>query len=196
MKLSINPLFASALIIAASTTTTVNAANPQDAFFEKLKTLCNKSFAGEVTVDSSKSSSFANKPLKMHVRTCEENKIEIPFYVGSNASRTWIITKSAKGLTLKHDHRHRDGSEDTLTQYGGHTIDEGWAQVQSFPADDFSKSLFVENGIPDSIDNTWQLYIYPDKFTYRLKREGREFSAVFDLTKTIDTPPAPWSDRK
>jgi hypothetical protein len=76
--------------------------------------------------------------------------------------------------------------------YGGHTVDAGWSQVQSFPADQYSKMLFVDQGIPQSIDNIWQMYIYADKFSYRLVRQGREFRVDFDLTKEIKVPNAPW----
>ncbi len=164
----------------------------QDAFFNAISALCGKAFSGKVTVDNQPSDSFANKKLIMHVRRCSETQLQIPFHVGDDASRTWVITKTGSGLSLKHDHRHSDGTEDVLTQYGGHTVDGGWAQVQSFPADQYSKELFVENAIPQSVGNTWQIYIYPDKFTYRLIRQGREFRVDFDLTRPVDAPPAPW----
>lgn len=64
--------------------------------------------------------------------------------------------------------------------------------MQSFPADEYSKQLFVQQGIPQSIGNTWQMYIYPEQFTYRLVREGREFRVDFDLTKPVTAPKAPW----
>ncbi|KKM20915.1 hypothetical protein LCGC14_1640630, partial [marine sediment metagenome] len=75
---------------------------------------------------------------------------------------------------------------------GGHTVDAGFASVQSFPADQYSKELFVSQGIPQSMGNTWQMYIYPETFTYRLIRQGREFRVDFDLTKPITPPAAPW----
>ncbi len=31
--------------------------------------------------------------------------------------------------------------------YGGHALDAGWERVQSFPADQYSKELFVKHGI-------------------------------------------------
>jgi hypothetical protein len=166
--------------------------NSQDAFFNSLKKLCNKAFIGKVTVDNAPPSSFHTSKLVMHVRRCSENELQIPFHVGDDASRTWIITKTGSGLSLKHDHRHKDGSHDISTMYGGHTLDGGWPQVQSFPADQYSKELFVAQGIPQSIDNTWQMYIYPEKFTYRLTRAGREFRVDFDLTQAITPPKAPW----
>ncbi|WP_462156654.1 hypothetical protein [Pseudoalteromonas sp. GB56] len=163
-----------------------------DAFFNNIKTHCGKAFEGKVTVDNAGPSSFSEAKLVMHVRRCNDRELQIPFHVGDDASRTWIITKTGSGLSLKHDHRHEDGSDDVSTMYGGHTLDAGFANVQSFPADQYSKELFVSQGIPQSIGNTWQMYIYPEKFTYRLVREGREFRVDFDLTKPITPPTAPW----
>ena len=37
-------------------------------------------------------------------------------FTSQNRSRTWVISRNAAGLRLKHDHRHEDGSEDKLTQ--------------------------------------------------------------------------------
>ena len=164
----------------------------QDAYFNNIKQYCGKAFSGQVTVDNAPSSSFSNKALIMHVRKCSDSELQIPFHVGEDSSRTWIITKTGSGLSLKHDHRHKDGSSDKSTMYGGHTLDAGWAQVQSFPADQYSKELFVSLGIPQSNGNTWQMYIYPKQFTYRMVREGREFRVDFDLTKEITPPKAPW----
>lgn len=182
------------------TATTATAAQPaplvsiatHDAFFEQIRALCGKAFAGEVTVDTAGPSSFSEKPLVMFVRKCTDSELQVPFYVGDDASRTWIITKTGSGLSLKHDHRHEDGSFDDSTMYGGHTIDAGYDHVQSFPADAYSKQLFVEQGIPESVGNTWQMFVYPEKFSYRLIRQGREFRVDFDLTKAIAAPDAPW----
>ena len=163
-----------------------------DNFFNSIKAHCGKAFQGQVTIDNASGDGFANKKLIMHVRNCSDEKLEIPFHVGDDASRTWIITKTGSGLSLKHDHRHQDGSNDESTMYGGHTIDAGWAQVQSFPADEYSKQLFVKTGIPQSAGNTWQMFIYPEKFSYRLIRQGREFRVDFDLKNPTPPPAAPW----
>ncbi|NVK23510.1 MAG: hypothetical protein HWE10_01155 [Gammaproteobacteria bacterium] len=163
-----------------------------DAFFDAIRAHCGKAYAGKVTVDNAPSNAFSNKKLVMFVRRCNSVELQIPFYVGDDASRTWIIKKTGSGLSLKHDHRHEDGSFDELTMYGGHTIDAGFSQVQSFPADQYSKELFVKAGIPQSVTNTWQMFIYPQKFSYRLIREGREFRVDFDLSKPIQNPAAPW----
>lgn len=180
------------LILPAIARSDISSIPSHDAFFKSISSLCGKAFSGTVTVDNDPGDSFANKKLVMHVRRCNETQLQISFHVGDDASRTWVITKTGSGLSLKHDHRHSDGTEDSLSQYGGHTVDAGWPQVQSFPADQFSKELFVDNAIPQSIGNTWQMYIYPDRFTYRLIRQGREFRVDFDLTEPVDTPPTPW----
>ncbi|SFC81487.1 hypothetical protein [Pseudoalteromonas denitrificans] len=166
--------------------------NTQDQFFNALSQHCGKAFLGKVTVGGSDNDSFSKNELIMHVRHCNKTQIQIPFHVGADASRTWLITKTGSGLSLKHDHRHKNGLPDESTMYGGHTNTAGWAQAQSFPADQYSKELFIKTGIPQSIGNTWHMYIYPKKFTYRLTREGREFNVDFDLTKSITPPPAPW----
>lgn len=165
-----------------------------DAFFDQLRQLCGKAFEGKVVVDTPKSGGFEGR-LLMHVRSCSDSQIQIPFHVGDNHSRTWIIRKTGSGLSLKHDHRHADGSFDAQTMYGGHTLDAGWAQMQSFPADQYSKELFTKLGTPQSNTNVWQMMIYPDFFAYRLIREGREFRVNFDLKNPVLAPPAPWGYR-
>ncbi len=162
-----------------------------NTFFDKIAHHCGKAFAGKVVFDNDPSPTF-EQDLVMHVRKCSEHELQVPFHVGEDASRTWIITKTGSGLSLKHDHRKNDGSHDELTMYGGHTSDAGYSHAQSFPADQYSKELFVASGIPQSIGNTWQMFIYDDKFTYRLTREGRDFRVDFDLTQPVKVPSAPW----
>jgi hypothetical protein len=162
-----------------------------NAFFDAIAKHCGKAFEGKVVFDNDPSPAFDNK-LVMHVRACSDSELQIPFHVGDDASRTWIITKTGSGLSLKHDHRKKDGSDDALTMYGGHTLDAGYNNVQSFPADAYSKLLFVNLEIPQSVGNTWQMYVYDDKFVYRLIRQGREFRVQFDLNKPVSLPRTPW----
>ena len=162
-----------------------------DAFFNAIKTHCGKAFQGKVSKDNV-GNTFGDAKLVMHVRKCTDSEIQIPFHVGDDASRTWILTKTGAGLMLKHDHRNEDGSFHSSTMYGGHTVDEGFPKVQSFPADVYSKSLFIESGIAASTDNVWQMMIYPSRFSYRLIRPAREVQVDFDLETPIATPSAPW----
>ncbi len=126
----------------------------------------------------------------MHVRECSDGEIRIPFHVGDDRSRTWVITRSPDGLRLKHDHRLTDGSEDEVTQYGGDTRDTGTVEWQEFAADAHTAQL-----LPASATNIWTVEVVPGQlFAYALRREGtdRRFRVEFDLTQPVPTPPAPW----
>lgn len=167
--------------------------SPQDAFFDHLSALCGQAFAGRVTTTDAADAAMASEVLVMHVRECSADEIRVPFHVGGNRSRTWVITRTSDGLRLKHDHRHEDGSEDVLTQYGGDTIAPGSGSRQEFPADAYSKQLFLANGAAVSIDNVWAMEITPGQaFVYELRRPNRHFRVAFDLTAPIMPPPPPW----
>ncbi len=175
-------------------------ATPAHAFFTGLSALCGKAYAGRVVVDTPTPANdpFAGKPLVMHVRECSADVIRIPFHVGDDRSRTWVVTRTASALRLKHDHRHQDGSEDAVTQYGGDIVDAGTAQRQAFPADAASKAMFLRERLAVSVDNTWAIEWVPGRsFTYELSRpNGRLFRVEFDLTSTVAAPPPPWGAAK
>lgn len=175
------------------------SAAPADRFLAALATHCGHAFAGRVLVDtpvSATPSAFAGKPLVMHVRGCDDpaRELRVPFHVGDDHSRTWVLTRTATGLRLKHDHRHADGSADALTQYGGATIDAGGASRQEFPVDAESIALFKRLGSTASLSNTWAMEIQPGRsVVYELSRPGgRLFRVEFDLTQPVALPPAPW----
>jgi hypothetical protein len=160
----------------------------QESFWNSLQRLCGLSFAGRLVEGNPSDSVFANSPVQMHVRQCGEGEIRIPLHVGENRSRTWIVTRTTSGLRLKHDHRHEDGSEDEITQYGGDTRDPGTATSQEFHADAHTAAL-----IPYAATNIWSMAIDPgQRFTYGLRREGRRFRVEFDLTRPVPAPPDPW----
>lgn len=182
------------LIVACTTSKPVNisatAKNNQQQFWDQLEKICGKSFAGEVVAAPANDTTFKNKLLVMHVRSCNENVIRVPFMVGENRSRTWVFSKENEMLKLKHDHRHSDGTEDSITQYGGITTNTGLSSLQVFPADQFTTQL-----LPAAATNVWWVELVEGKyFTYNLRRMGtdRWFSVRFDLSKEIETPPAPW----
>lgn len=169
-------------------------AAPQDLFFAQLTSLCGKAFEGRIASPAvSADASFAGKTLIMHVRDCSSDTIRIPFHVGEDRSRTWVVTRTAEGLRLKHDHRHEDGSADALTQYGGDTASPGTANRQEFPADSYSKELFVRGNIPQSTANVWAMEVWGSRlFAYELRRPSRFFRVEFDLSRPVATPPTPW----
>lgn len=166
------------------------AASEQDAFWASLQRLCGQAYAGTVVNPAAADSGFIGKTLVMHVRQCSPGEIRIPFHVGENRSRTWVLTRTDGGLRLKHDHRHEDGSEDAITQYGGDTRGPGTPSTQEFYADAHTATL-----IPAAVTNVWTVEVIPgQRFAYALRREGtdRRFRVEFDLTRPVAAPPAPW----
>jgi len=165
---------------------------PQYEFFDALSKHCGKSYAGKVISSDPQDADWAKETLIMHVRDCSDTEIKIPLHVGENRSRTWIISQTHGGLTLKHDHRHEDGKPDAVTMYGGTTDSLGKPTQQSFPADNFSKELFKRKGLEVSVDNIWSITLADGTFTYALARPNRDFRASFDLSKPVKTPPPVW----
>ena len=165
---------------------------PADAFMARLQALCGRAFAGRIVIEDPADASFAGQRLVMHVRQCSANELRIPFHVGDDRSRTWIVTRTATGLRLKHDHRHADGSSDELTMYGGDTAEPGTAMRQTFPVDAESIALFTRTGRSVSNTNIWSIETTADAFTYGLSRAGRDFRMTFDYSQPITPPPAPW----
>jgi hypothetical protein len=169
----------------------VAVASPQDEFWSRLRALCGQAFEGRVVEGTAPGdAAFAGQRLVMHVRACGADEIRIPFHVGTDRSRTWVLTRTATGLRLKHDHRHEDGTPDRVTQYGGDTADAGTAARQDFPADALTAEL-----IPAARTNIWTVAVEPGAtFVYALRREaeGRRFRVEFDLTRPVGAPPAPW----
>lgn len=168
------------------------ASAEQAAFWSSLESMCGQAYTGLLIENEPPSPDFEGKELIMHVRECSENEIRVPFFVGDDRSRTWVFTPSKEGtaLRLKHDHRHADGTEDEVTQYGGDTADVGTATSQSFPADAFTAEL-----VPAAATNTWTVELVPgDLFAYQLRRAGtdRRFRVEFDLRVATDTPEPPW----
>jgi hypothetical protein len=122
--------------------------------------------------------------MMVQVRDCTATQVRMPLAVGEDRSRTWVVTRTADGLTLKHDHRHADGTEDALSQYGGSTAAAGRSDRQEFPVDAFSRELFLRQNAPASVANTWALEIRPGALmAYELNRPGRRFRVEFDLTR-------------
>ena len=168
-----------------------------DQFLSRLAMRCGESFEGRIIANTPplESDPFVGQRLVMHVRECSPEEVRIPFHVGDDHSRTWILTRTDTGLRLKHDHRKPDGSDDAVTMYGGDTATVGTPVRQEFPVDDLSIELFLREDLPASVTNVWAMEIEPEtRFLYELAREaeGRLFQVEFDLTTPVGTPPTPW----
>jgi hypothetical protein len=163
-------------------------ADTVDDFWSNLQDLCGKAFEGSLI--ASPDGDMVGETLVMHVRECSDEEIRIPFHVGHNRSRTWVLTREGERIRLKHDHRLRDGTPESITMYGGLSPNRGSANAQIFPAGDMTVAQ-----LPDNYPNVWVMEVYPeDRFVYYVRRQVTEryYHVEFDLTEPVDTPPAPW----
>lgn len=162
--------------------------SPSKLFWDTLQSHCGKAYEGFLEIPK-EDEAFGGKKLVMHLRACSEDTIKIPFFVGADKSRTWILTMKDGLISLKHDHRRDDGTEDEITYYGGTATNVGQSDLQFFPADAHTQTM-----IPAAATNVWWITIDNKTFTYNLQRLGtdRLFKVVMDLSKPIKTPEAPW----
>jgi hypothetical protein len=172
------------------------ALSPQEAFFDAVRERCGMAYEGRLVTTDPADADMAGARLVMHVRECAGAEIRIPFHVGEDRSRTWVLSRTRDGLRLKHDHRHEDGSSDVLTMYGGDTSSAGTVTRQEFPADQFSKDLFLREGRAVSVDNVWAIEIDSARFAYELRRPNRHFRVEFDLAAPVPSPPPPWGEER
>jgi hypothetical protein len=163
------------------------AADPRAVFMARLNALCGQRFEGRVVTTDPADADFRDNRLLMHVRDCAADEVGIPFAVGEDRSRRWIITRTGTGLRLKHDHRDPDGVIHGYHMYGGDTASAGTAERQEFPVDQESIEQFVAGGATVSTTNVWAVEVHPGRmFAYELRRpEGRFMRVEFDLTKPV-----------
>jgi hypothetical protein len=193
MKLITRMVLIPCFIVAATSAVQAQADPPNTVFWKELQKLCGKAFSGAVAAAPADDTTFKDKALVMHVRSCEKDHIRIPFVVGEDRSRTWVLTVRDNRILLKHDHRHQDGSADKVTMYGGWTTNVGMPTRQVFPAD---QETF--NVIPAAAPNVWWIELIPgEHFSYNLRRMGSEryFSIKFDLKTPVKVPAAPWGSK-
>lgn len=171
MRTSIQRGFMSiAFISVSSMLVFAGEVTPQAAFFKNISQLCGARFEGESVFPEDPGDAFRDQRLVAEIESCTDTVIRIPFAVGEDTSRTWVLSRVAEGLELKHDHRHADGSADDITMYGGTSKRSGTALSQSFPADHYTANL-----IPAAASNEWFLTLSPDfkELTYYLERDGK-----------------------
>lgn len=186
------PVLILCLITACSNDARVDReATPSHSFLSRISAHCGNAFEGRVVSNDEVDASFASEQLIMHVRECADDEVRVPFHVGDDHSRTWVISSIDDGLRLKHDHRHEDGEEDSVTQYGGDS-NIITANRAEFPVDQFSIDMFNREGLTASVTNVWAVEITDKLFAYELRRENRFFRVEFDLSKAIAPPPPPW----
>lgn len=167
----------------------------QEDFWQSITNMKGKSFKGELVVGTEASDEqFMSGEAVMYVWKASKDEIRIPFHIGDDHSRTWVLRKTESGLQLKHDHRKPGGMDDKVTQYGGDTKMKGTPLRQEFHADKYTGDL-----LPASAKNIWAMEIEPGKrFVYELRREheDRFFRVEFDLSTEVKTPPPAWGDEE
>jgi hypothetical protein len=140
-----------------------------DSFMATLRAMCGQRFEGGQTYAVDPNNEFANKIISTEV-ICSTADVRMPVKVGEDRSRTWIFTRPAAGLELRHDHRHADGTPDRVTMYGGMAQPGGTARSQAFLADAYTARL-----VPGADTNLWTVTVSENGavLTYRLERHAR-----------------------
>jgi hypothetical protein len=73
----------------------------QKAFFNNIRKMCGQRFEGVTEFPQNADHPMVGKKLLMFVESCTEKEIRIPFHVGDDKSRTWILTFGEQGLLFK-----------------------------------------------------------------------------------------------
>jgi hypothetical protein len=172
------------------------SAAPQDAFWNNLRRHCGSAFRGRLTLEPPGDEMLTGtEELVVHFRECSDTEIKAPFHIEKEAtsswdrSRTWVFTRTDRGLELRHDHRRADGEPDEDTWYGGHTREAGTGQRQEF--------IYAERTAADGSLLGWRVEIVPgERYTYGTIRGGEwTWRVDFDLRQAVPNPPAPWGHR-
>lgn len=153
------------------------------AFLMNLRELCGNSYYGRQVYRSHHGESWAERVMIMHVESCGEDHVHIPFHVDDDQSRTWMFFAEEGRLVFRHQHLNTDGTHEEGSMYGGYADDNGDSLVQYFPADEYTGSV-----IEDGIGNLWTVAIDPltREFSYRLDRDGeKRFEIIFDLSSPV-----------
>lgn len=153
----------------------------QLAFFERMMSFCGESFPGSIP-EGQPTRGFTDE-MVAHFGPCSDDEIRIPFHVGEDESRTWILTLEEDGLLFKHDHRYPDGTPEEMTNYGGWADESGSQFGQAFPADE--ETIALRDNLRSHI---WKFTFDEDEnvLSYSLYLyENHYFTAEFDLTAPL-----------
>ncbi len=163
----------------------------QDAFWARWLPHCGKAYSGAISdVTPYYRDGVVGREMVMHVLECGEGRIHAAFHIDDNRSRNWILTRVGGTIRLKHDHRHEDGTEEEITQYGGDAPVPGLPHRQIFPADAHTAGI-----LPDRADNFWFFDFLDDEtlqYGVHWPRFGHSIRIEFDLSTEVPVPPLPW----
>jgi hypothetical protein len=163
----------------------------QQAFWDGLVAHCGNSYSGWIDdVTPYYEGSTQYETIVADFRECGDERIHIAMHMDDDRSRNWILTREDGTILLKHDHRNEDGTEEEISQYGGYAPVPGLAHRQIFWADDHTADI-----LPERWDNFWFMeFMGDDIFAYGVHwpEQGHSIRIYFDLSETVETPPAPW----
>ena len=162
------PVLAAACL-AAGCAATRAPVDTRDGFMATLQGMCGQRFEGAQAYAIDPKNDFVGKKISTQV-VCTPAGVRMPVLVGEDRSRTWIFTRGAAGLELRHDHRHPDGTPDAVTMYGGLAQAGGTARSQAFLADAHTARL-----VPGAETNVWTVSFSEDGnvLSYRLDRHAK-----------------------
>jgi hypothetical protein len=170
--------------------------DPQTLFWERLQALCGLAYPGRVTTTEPGDRQLAAARLVLHVARCGPGEVRIAFHASQDASRVWVIARTARGLSLTHIERDENGREQVRSHYGGGTLSPGSARRQLFPADARTRALFRREDIAEAGNNVWSVEIVPGQsFVYAIDRPGRHLHVAFDLSRPVRAPGPAWGER-
>lgn len=162
-----------------------------EAFWAALATHCGQAYAGRLS-DATPyySATLGGRTPVIHFFRCSDTLMHVAFHLDDDRSRNWILTRVGGTIRLKHDHRHEDGTEDSITQYGGDAPSPGLPTRQIFQADSHTATI-----LPMRRDNFWFMDLVDAgtlEYGVHWPRYGHSVRFTFDLTQPIPAPPAPW----
>lgn len=163
----------------------------QRAFWQQLQRLCGQAFPGRISdVTEYYREAIGGRELIAHGVSCEDERIHVALHVDENRSRNWILSLVDGSIRLKHDHRHPDGTEEDISQYGGDAPVPGLPHRQIFPADAHTSEI-----LPQRADNFWFMDFADDNTFYygvHWPKYGHSIRLAFDLSRPVPAPQRPW----
>jgi hypothetical protein len=162
----------------------------QEAFWARMAAHCGHAYRGEVSDATAYYRDAVRGAAVIHFMDCSADRIHIPFHLDDNRSRNWILTRAHGTIRLKHDHRHPDGTEEAISQYGGDAPAPGLPTRQIFPADAHTARI-----LPERADNFWFLDFVDETtlhYGVHWPKHGHSVRFAFDLSSPVAPPPRPW----
>ena len=185
-----------AALLTAACAIIPRPADPQGQFWQNLQALCGRAYPGRVTTTEPGDRQLAAARLVLHVFRCTPDTVRIAFHASQDASRVWLVTRTAGGLGFTHIHRNQDGTEEVRSGYGGDTRSPGSARRQLFPANARTRALFRREDIAAAGNNVWSLDLVPGRMlAYAIDRPGRHLRIEFDLVRQVRPPGPAWGER-